>query len=230
MLGLPDSITTCLFDLDGVLTDTARVHRAAWAHAFDPVLARYGQSPFTEDDYTDYVDGKPRADGVRDLLAARGIDADEQQIAEIADRKNREVLTLIDTEGVEVFAGSFNYVSAAVHIGLLRVVVSSSANTEAVLRTTGLDAVMDGRIDGVIAAQRGLHGKPAPDTYLAGAELVEVPPEQAAVFEDATAGVEAGRRGGFGFVIGVNRLDGHHARALRDHGADVVVTDLGDLL
>jgi beta-phosphoglucomutase family hydrolase len=230
MLGLPDQITTCLFDLDGVLTDTARVHRSAWKQTFDPLLAEHGQPPFTEDDYNDYVDGKPREDGVRDFLRSRDIDADEDEVRHIGDRKNEFVLHLIESDGVDVFPGSRRYLRAAREAGLHRIVVSSSANTAAVLGSTGLDEYVENRIDGVVAKQRHLAGKPAPDTFLAGAELADTDAAAAAVFEDATAGVEAGHAGGFGFVVGVNRLDEAHGHALKEHGADVVVQDLEELL
>ena len=239
MLSLPDDIATCLFDLDGVLTDTASVHRLAWAAAFDPVLKAHGQPAFTDQDYEDAVDGKPRLDGVRDLFAARGIDIpeggdtdseDAETVHGIAARKNADLLRRIRDDGVTVFPGSQAYLHAVVGAGLHRIVVSSSANTADVLKVTGLAPLIEGRIDGVTIVERGLPGKPAPDSFLAGAELAGTPPSRAAVFEDATAGVQAGRSGGFGFVVGVNRHDEAHAQALRDHGADLVVTDLGDLL
>ena len=238
-MGLPDHVTACLFDLDGVLTDTAAVHRAAWAATFDPVLKAHGQAPFTQDDYDEYVDGKPRLDGVRDFLTARGLDVpegadgdppDAETIHGIAERKNRDVLNRIKTQGVEVFPGSRRYLEAAAAAGLRRIVVSSSANTGEVLDVTGLAELVEGRVDGVTIKQLGIPGKPAPDSFLEGAKRAGVAPAAAAVFEDATSGVEAGHRGRFGFVVGVNRLDDHHAQALRDHGADVVVNDLGELL
>jgi beta-phosphoglucomutase family hydrolase len=238
VLGLPDQIRACLFDLDGVLTDTAAVHRRAWAATFDPVLQAHDEPPFSEQDYEDHVDGKPRLDGVRDFLAARGIElaeggpddpADADTLNGIAARKNADVLRLIKKEGVQVFDGSRRYLEAAKDAGLARIVVSSSANTREVLAVTGLDALVEGRVDGVTITEQHLPGKPAPDSFLAGAELAGVPPAQAAVFEDATAGVEAGRRGNFGFVVGVNRHDDAHADSLRAHGADIVVSDLADL-
>jgi beta-phosphoglucomutase family hydrolase len=239
MLGLPDAISACLFDLDGVLTDTAAVHRAAWAAAFDPVLAAHGQPAFTERDYEDYVDGKPRLDGVRDLFAARGIPLaeggpgdppDAETVYAIGQRKQADVIRRIRTDGVHVFEGSRRYLQQAAGAGLRRVVVSSSANTADVLAATGLDEYVDDRVDGVTIARTGMPGKPAPDSFLAGARLAGVAPANAAVFEDATAGVEAGRRGNFGYVVGVNRHDDQHAAALREHGADVVVSDLAELL
>jgi beta-phosphoglucomutase family hydrolase len=239
MLGLPDPVSACLFDLDGVLTDTAAVHRAAWAATFDPVLKAHGLPPFTENDYDEYVDGKPRLDGVRDFLRSRGLDVpegsdddppDAETVHAIGERKNKDVLDRIRRGGVVVFPGSRRYLEAAVKSGLHRVVVSSSANTGEVLAVTGLAGLVEGRVDGVTLEQEGIPGKPAPDSFLAGARKAGVPPEQAAVFEDATSGVEAGRRGGFGFVVGVNRLDDHHGEELRKHGADIVVRDLGELL
>jgi beta-phosphoglucomutase family hydrolase len=239
MLGLPDGVTACLFDLDGVLTDTASVHRAAWKHTFDQLLEARGQSPFTAQDYLDYVDGKPRADGVRDFLASRGIHLPEgdpgdpperQTVNGVGNRKNVVLLDRIHNDGVAVYDGSRRYLEAARDAGLRRAVVSSSANTEAVLKVTGLAELVEGRVDGVTLATQHLAGKPAPDSFLAGARLLGVPAAAAAVFEDATAGVAAGHAGEFGYVVGVNRLDDLHAEALRQHGASVVVTDLGELL
>jgi beta-phosphoglucomutase family hydrolase len=239
MLGLPDRIAACLFDLDGVLTDTASVHRAAWKQTFDQLLESRGQPPFTAQDYLDYVDGKPRADGVRDFLASRGIhlpegDPDDpperQTVNGVGNCKNVALVERIHTDGVTVYDGSRRYLEAARDAGLRRAVVSSSANTEAVLKVTGLAELVEGRVDGVTLATKHLAGKPAPDSFLAGARLLDVPAAAAAVFEDATAGVAAGHAGEFGYVVGVNRLDGLHAEALRQHGASVVVSDLADLL
>ena len=239
MLGLPDSIRVCLFDLDGVLTDTASVHRAAWKDTFDPVLAKHGQSPFTADDYAEYVDGKPRLDGTRDFLRSRTLDIpeggaddgpDDETVHGIAARKNDEVLAKIKQDGVKVYPGSQRYLEAAKDAGLRRIVVSSSANTEQVLKVTGLDALVEGRVDGKTIDEQGLKGKPAPDSFLAGAKLVGATPEECVVFEDATSGVAAGRSGRFGYVVGVNRIDDKHAADLAEDGATVVVDDLADLL
>ena len=240
-LGLPPNITTCLFDLDGVLTQTARVHNAAWKQAFDEFLrARDGDDfvPFDpHHDYDTYVDGKPRPDGVRDFLASRHITLPEgtpddpptaQTVNGLGNRKNVELLKKIDEDGVDVYAGSVAYLEAAQQAGLRRIVVSSSANTEQVLRVTGLDRYVEGRIDGVTLREENLRGKPAPDPFLAGAALAGAAPAEAAVFEDALSGVESGRAGNFGYVIGVDRVG--QADALRQHGADVVVDDLADLL
>jgi beta-phosphoglucomutase family hydrolase len=243
-LGLPDEVTACLFDLDGVLTNTAAVHSKAWAEMFDAYLqeraTRTGE-PFVAfdpaSDYEQYVDGKPRDDGVRDFLASRNIrlpeggpddGPDAETVWRLGERKNDIVQRRIHEDGVEVFDGSRRYLEAAQQAGLRRAVVSSSANTAEVLKVTGLAPLLEERIDGVIAAERHLPGKPAPDTYLAGARALGVTPEEAAVFEDALAGVEAGRAGGFACVVGVDRVG--QAAELKQHGADVVVRDLGDLL
>jgi beta-phosphoglucomutase family hydrolase len=239
MLGLPDTVTTCLFDLDGVLTDTASVHRAAWKQMFDAFLAGRGQPPFTDQDYASYVDGKPRADGVRDFLSSRQITLPEgggddppgaETVHGLGNRKNELLLDRIHRDGVRVYEGSRRYLEQARDAGLRRVVVSSSANTKDVLQVTGLAPLVEGRVDGLTLIQEGLRGKPAPDSFLAGARLAGVDAAQAAVFEDALAGVEAGRAGGFGCVVGVNRLNRDHAAALRAHGASVVVNDLEELL
>ncbi|WP_127573587.1 HAD family hydrolase [Georgenia faecalis] len=243
MLGLPDGVRACLFDLDGVLTQTAGLHTLAWTRTFDDVLRQHAQRtgtpyvPFDPvADYATYVDGKRRADGVRDFLASRGIrlplgtPADAPTFATVngvGNRKNALLLQLITDRGVEVFEGSRRYVEAARDAGLRRAVVSSSANTALVLRVTGLDALMEVRVDGTVARELGLPGKPAPDTFLEAARQLGVPPREAAVFEDALAGVEAGRAGQFGYVVGVDRLG--QREALAEHGADVVVEDLAEL-
>jgi beta-phosphoglucomutase family hydrolase len=232
VLGLPDGVTALLFDLDGVLTQTAKVHAAAWKQMFDEFLRERdgeGFRPFDlRDDYEQYVDGKPRYDGVRSFLQSRGVPADDELVHRLGDRKNELVLDLIRTQGVEVYEGSVRYLRAARDAGLRRAVVSSSANTLDVLRVTGIEDLLEERVDGIVAEQEHLPGKPAPDTFLEGARRLGVEPAQAAVFEDALAGVEAGRAGHFGCVIGVDRVG--HADALRAHGADRVVQDLAELL
>jgi beta-phosphoglucomutase family hydrolase len=244
MLGLPDGVTACLFDLDGVLTQTAKLHDAAWKQMFDAYLrgraAGSGEQfvPFDPvNDYDEYVDGKPRYDGVRSFLRSRGIDLPDgspddppgaETIAGLGNRKNEIVLSLIRERGVEPYEGSVRYVRAARDAGLRRAVVSSSANTRDVLAAAGIDDLFEARIDGIVAERDRLAGKPAPDTFLAGARALGVAPGQAAVFEDALAGVEAGRSGDFGFVVGVDRVG--QSEALRAHGADVVVRDLGELV
>ena len=240
MLGLPDTVTTCLFDLDGVLTDTASVHRKAWKRMFDAYLeARDGNEfqPFTDEDYNQYVDGKPRQDGVRDFLRSRAIQLPEgspddnpgaETVWGLGNRKNDNVQDEIRRNGVEVYEGSRRYLQLAQQQGLRRIVVSSSANTAMVLEVTGLDEYVEGRIDGITLREQHIKGKPAPDSFLAGARLAGAPAAQAAVFEDAVAGVAAGHAGNFGFVVGVDRVG--HADALRTHGADVVVQDLSELI
>src|SRR5437588_257122 len=244
MLGLPDGVSACLFDLDGVLTQTAKVHAAAWKQMFDEYLRRRASDrgdelvPFDEvSDYDEYVDGKPRYEGVRSFLEARGIQLpqgtpadppDAETVDGLGNRKNELVLAIIHERGVEPYEGSVRYVHAARDAGLRRAVVSSSTNCRDVLRAAGIDQEFDEIIDGVVAEREHLAGKPAPDTYLAGARAVAVKPSEAAVFEDALAGVEAGRAGQFGIVVGVDRVG--QADALREHGAEIVVQDLAEML
>jgi beta-phosphoglucomutase family hydrolase len=244
VLGLPDGIRGCLFDLDGVLTKTAKVHDAAWKQMFDAYLreraARTGAKfvPFDPvTDYDEYVDGKPRQDGTRSFLASRGIELPEgseddppeaETVHGLGNRKNQILLQLIHTGGVEAYEGSVRYVRAVRDAGLRRAVVSSSANCRDVLVAAGIEDLFEARIDGLTAEREHLHGKPAPDTFLAGARALGLEPAAAAVFEDALAGVAAGRAGKFGHVIGVDRVG--QADELREHGADVVVTDLAELL
>ena len=243
MLGLPDHVHAGLFDLDGVLTKTATVHAAAWKEMFDGFLRRRAAEtggPFVpfdaHDDYDRYVDGRPRADGVRSFLGSRGIELPEGSAGDppdaatvhgLGNRKNELVLAKL-AGGVEVYPGSVRYVEALRDAGLPRAVVSSSANTRAVLEVTGLDKLFDAVVDGVVAEREKLAGKPFPDTFLAAARRLGVDPSEAAVFEDALAGVEAGRAGRFGCVIGVDRVG--QSGELRRHGADVVVSDLAMLL
>lgn len=244
VLGLPDTVTACLFDLDGVLTQTARVHNAAWEEMFNAYLrdraTRMGEPfvPFDPDrDYRQYVDGRPRADGVRTFLASRGIALPEgapddppeaETVHGLGNRKNVLLLRVLKEQGVQVYEGSVAYLRAARDAGLRRAVVSASANCRDVVAAAGIADLLEVTVDGVVAAREGLRGKPHPDTFLAGARLLGVPPERAAVFEDALAGVQAGRDGGFGYVVGVDRVG--HAAALRENGAHVVVDDLAELL
>jgi beta-phosphoglucomutase family hydrolase len=244
MLGLPDGSRACLFDLDGVLTDTASVHAAAWKQMFDDYLrarAERDGTPFhpfdVKDDYGPYVDGRPRLDGTRGFLSSRGIELpegspddapDTETLWGLSTRKNDLVQEKIRTVGVDVYPGSVRYLHAVKEAGLFAACVSSSANAEQVLQVAGLSALIDHRVDGVVAKQRGLPGKPAPDTFLAAAADLGVAKEEAVVFEDALAGVASGRAGGFGYVVGVDRIG--HADALREHGADIVVRDLEELL
>lgn len=244
MLGLPDGIRACLFDMDGVVTKTAVVHAAAWKEMFDEFLRQWSAkngTPFVPFDsaheYDEYVDGKPRLDGTRAFLESRGISLPEGSegdppgaptIYGLSNRKNELVLAVLKRDGVEVYEGSRRYIEAVRAAGLRTAIVSSSANTEAVLDAGGVADLFDVRVDALIAKARGLHGKPAPDTFLEAARMLDTPAAEATVFEDALAGVAAGRAGNFGFVVGVDRVG--QADALRSHGADIVVQDLGELL
>jgi len=244
VFGLPDGVTACLFDLDGVLTQTAKVHAAAWKRMFDDYLRQRASArgeqfvPFDPvKDYDEYVDGKPRYDGVRSFLAARGIelpegDAEDPPSAEtvhgLGNRKNELVLEMIRKDGVQPYEGSVRYAKAVKEAGLRRAVVSSSTNCRDVLHGAGIFELFEEIIDGNVAEKEHLAGKPAPDTFLAGARALGVEPAVAAVFEDALAGVEAGRAGSFGCVVGVDRVG--QADALRAHGASIVVSDLAELL
>jgi beta-phosphoglucomutase family hydrolase len=237
-------VRACLFDLDGVLTETAKVHAAAWKEMFDQFLraraSKAGEQfvPFDQkDDYDAYVDGKPRYDGVRSFLASRRIELPEgkpddppsaETVCGLGNRKNEIVLRMIHEEGVEAYPGSRRYLEAARDAGLRRAVVSSSTNCRDVLEAAGIEDLLEARIDGVVAEREHLKGKPAPDTYLAGARALDVTPDAAAIFEDALAGVEAGRGGGFACVVGVDRVG--QAKALREHGATMVVRDLAELI
>ena len=241
---LPEGIAACLFDLDGVLTQTAKIHAAAWKQMFDGFLREWAErkgEPFQAfdrpTDYDEYVDGKPRLDGVRSFLESRGIELpmgspsdppEAETVHGLGTRKNELVLELIREQGVEPYEGSVRFVETVRELGLRRAVVSASTNCRDVLASAGIEHLFEVRIDGVVAEREGLAGKPAPDTFLAAARAFEVEPAHAAVFEDALAGVEAGRAGDFGFVVGVDRTG--QADALRRRGADVVVQDLAELL
>jgi beta-phosphoglucomutase family hydrolase len=239
VLGLPGSVRACLFDLDGVLTRTATVHMAAWKRTFDEFLRRTDPAAreFTQEDYNRYVDGKPRLDGVRDFLASRGITLpegtpddppDAATVHGVGLRKNQLVHAELAEHGVEVYPGSIRYLRAAREAGLATAVVTASRNGRQVIEAGGFADLIDTRVDGEVAAAQNLRGKPAPDTYLAGAHALGVPPAAAVVFEDALAGVAAGRAGDFGYVVGVDRVG--QADALAASGADVVVRDLAELL
>jgi beta-phosphoglucomutase family hydrolase len=239
-LGLPKEILACLFDLDGVITKTAVVHAAAWKRTFDDFLRQRdgdGFRPFDDTaDYDEYVDGLPRADGVRTFLASRGVELpegapddppDRMTVQGLGNRKNDLLLELIRSDGVEAYDGTLRYVEAARASGLRTAVVSSSTNCRDILRSVGAESLFDVRIDGVVAAERRLPGKPHPDTFLAAARDLGVEAAESAVFEDALAGMDAGRSGHFGYVVGVDRVG--QGAALRAHGADIVVRDLAEL-
>lgn len=242
--GLPIEISACLFDLDGVLADTVQIHRNAWAAMFNSFLLERAQmtsgafTPFDEwRDYDAHIDGKLRYDGVRDFLASRGIelpegrpsdDPTEKTVCGLGNRKERAVIATLRANGVTAFPGSARYLRAVQDAGYRRAVVSASTNCRAILRRAGLEGLLEVRVDGRSARELGLRGKPAPDTYLEAARRLAVPPSHAAVFEDAVAGVESAVSGGFGFVVGIDR--GGTGRDLAQHGANVVVRDLSELL
>jgi beta-phosphoglucomutase family hydrolase len=244
MFGLPDGVSACLFDMDGVVTQTAVLHAAAWKETFDEFLRARAEStgtPFVpfdpHADYDAYVDGKPRLDGTRSFLESRGIELPEgtpddppgtPTLYGLSNQKNNLVLAKIAAGGIQVYPGSITYIRSVQDKGISTAIVSASANTVQVLKSAGIEDLFDARIDGVIAKQRGLRGKPAPDTFLAAAEALGKSAKQASVFEDAQAGVAAGRAGGFALVVGVDRVG--QAQALLEHGADIVVKDLADLL
>ncbi len=244
LLGLPDHIDGLLFDMDGVLTQTAKVHAQAWKQAFDEFLKARAEAgaekfvPFDKvADYDQYVDGMPREDGVRSFLASRDVHLpegsqddppDAQTVYGLGNAKNQIVLKLIHDDGVEPYEGSVRYVNAARKAGLRCAVVSSSANTHDVLKVAGIADLFEAVIDGLVIQRDHLKGKPAPDSFLAGAKALGVEPAQAVVYEDALAGVAAGHAGSFAYVVGVDRV-GQRAELLK-HGADVVVDDLAELL
>ena len=244
MLGLPEAITACLFDMDGVITQTAKVHDAAWKEMFDAFLRDWSAShdqPFVPfdpvADYEQYVDGKPRLEGTASFLESRGIELPMGEESDppgtptiwgLGNKKNDLIQQVIERDGVQAYEGSVRYVNAAREAGLRTAIVSSSANTEAVLKAAGVDGLFEVRVDHQVAEADHLRGKPAPDTFLEAARLLGVEAANATVYEDALAGVAAGRAGKFGFVIGVDRVG--QATELHAHGADVVVKDLADLL
>ncbi len=233
-----------LFDLDGVLTDTARVHTAAWKETFDDFLRERaidtGQPfvPFDPDaDYKRYVDGMPRYDGVRRFLSSRGIELPEGEPSDpptaltvhgLGNRKNDLVTALFDRGGIEPYPGSVRLVERLRTAGVATAVVSSSRNCVEALRAAGISHLFDAVVDGVVAAELGLPGKPAPDTFLEAARRLGVPVDRAVVVEDAISGVQAGRAGGFALVVGVDREG--QPEQLVAAGADVVVADLGELV
>jgi beta-phosphoglucomutase family hydrolase len=238
-----DRFDAVLFDLDGVITSTAEQHYRAWKAMFDQFLRRRsersgaGFEPFERADYHRHVDGLPRYDGVRRFLRSRGIELEEgvtedppttDTVHGLGNRKNDLVNEIIHDEGVEPYAGSVTLLHRLRRDGMKTAVVSSSRNCAVVLEAAGITDLFDARVDGEVAAELGLPGKPAPDTFLAAAQGLGVAPDRAVVVEDALSGVEAGRNGGFGLVVGVDRVG--QAEALREHGADLVVTDLAELI
>jgi beta-phosphoglucomutase family hydrolase len=239
-----DKYDAVLFDLDGVITDTASIHGACWKQMFDEYLQKRATQtgeafrPFDPvEDYRLHVDGKPRFDGVRDFLRSRGIrlpegsphdPAQAETVGGLGNRKNRLVTRAIEEKGVEVYEGSVRFIEQLRRRGVKVAVVSSSENCEAVLRAANVEALFEVRVDGAMVEAQHLAGKPAPDTFLIAARLLGVEPARAVVVEDALSGVEAGLAGNFGLVVGVARRG--NAEELRRHGAHLVVSDLGELI
>jgi len=240
----PDRFDAVLFDLDGVLTSTAKLHAAAWKEAFDRFLRAHAETtgqtfrPFDiATDYARHVDGRLRQDGVRAFLTSRKISLPEGKMDDapgfetlhaVGNMKNERFQELLQQGGLEVFEGSLRLVHFLRSCGMKTAVVTASRNGATILEAAHIQDLFDVRVDGVVAAEFGLPGKPAPDTFLKAAELLQVPPARAVVVEDALSGVVAGRSGGFGLVIGVDRKQ--HGEELREHGADWVVQDLSELL
>ncbi len=230
-----------IFDLDGVITDTASLHARAWKIVFDEFLAASSQPgadrPFdAADDYLEYVDGRNRLEGIRGFLRSRNIDiadgapadnTDAWSIHSIAARKNPIFLDLVDKEGAHVFPGSAALIEQCRRAGIRLGCVSASRNCRRILSAVGLEKAFQSIVDGIVAAESGLRSKPAPDMYLQCAQNLDVEPGQAVVFEDAEAGVAAARAGRFGLIIGVDRAT--HAAGLTRAGADTVIGDLGEI-
>jgi beta-phosphoglucomutase family hydrolase len=235
---LLDTFAAVLFDLDGVLTPTAEVHMRAWERMFSDFLARHGDArPYTEQDYFDHIDGKPRYDGVRSFLTSRGIELpegspddppDAETVCGLGNRKNVEFSRVLDSDGVQAYPGSVRLVDQLAEQGVALAVVSSSRNARPVLSAAGLIDRFAVIVDGNVAAERSLAGKPAPDTFVAAAQDLGVEVDRAVVMEDALSGVAAGRAGSFGLVVGVDR--GAGADRLKESGADIVVSDLAELV
>jgi trehalose 6-phosphate phosphatase len=237
----PDKIRAFVFDLDGVLTDTEKLHVAAWKRMFDEFLRKRAKDDgsfrqFQRSDYLKYVDGKPRYDGARDFLESRHVSipygseqdpSDKETVCGLANRKNDYYRELLDEEGAEVFKTSVAFIKAIRARGLKTAIISSSKNCAKILRVTGTESLFDARVDGVDLESLGIPGKPDPAMFLEAARRIKVKPREAAVVEDALAGVEAGAHGRFGLVVGVARS--RNARGLKKHGARVVVTDLKEL-
>ncbi len=239
-----DRFDAVLFDLDGVLTDTAKVHAACWKRMFDDFLrerAEKRDEPFQPfdiaTDYKLYVDGRPRFEGVRTFLESRGIELpngdpneppNHKTICGLGNQKDEMVTVAFESEGIEAYEGSVALVRHLREQGIKTGVVSASSNCESVLKAVGIADLFDGRVDGVVISRLNLAGKPAPDTFLKAAEELGVEPKRAVVVEDAISGVQAARDGGFGLIVGVDRKG--DAEALRENGAEIVVNDLGEML
>jgi alpha,alpha-trehalase len=229
----PDQYDGVIFDMDGVVTDTASVHAAAWRRMFDEFLggrtagSNEDVRRFTPDDYREYVDGKPRYDGVSAFMAARGIRIDPDTVRELGDRKDGYFHELIASDGVRAYGSTVALIRALSDCGIRTGVISASKNSVAVLAAAAVENLFDVRVDGIVMEGLGLPGKPDPAIFLEAARRLDVRPDRAVVVEDALAGVTAGRHGGFGLVIGVDRTG--HSDELSWHGADVVVQDLAEV-
>jgi beta-phosphoglucomutase-like phosphatase (HAD superfamily) len=244
MLGLPSTLRACVFELDGVLANSAAVHRAAWEETLNEFLLRRPSQAGREvvlfgprDDYEKHIDGRPRVDGVREFLASRGISLDtgreddppgKETVYGLANRKNAALQSHLARQGLSAFGGSRRYLAAARHAGLRRAVVSVSVNTNAMLDLSGLAPLLDAAVDGETMRSEGLRVRPAPDAFLAASRRLGIEPERSAVFVHTFAGIEAARAGGFAYVIVVERSG--QAEVMLDHGADRVVTDLTGLM
>ncbi len=240
----PERFDAVLFDLDGVLTDTAKVHAACWKKMFDEFLRKQAESrgeecrPFSiTEDYYLYVDGRLRSDGVRDFLRSRNINLpegdpdappDSETVCGLGNRKNDMVNEVLESEGLGVYQGSVAWLRHLRDQGIKTAVVSASSNCKTVLNSAKILDLFDTIVDGTVAADLGLAGKPSPDTYLNAAEQLGAEPKRTVVVEDAISGVQAGRSGGFGLVIGVARKG--NIKELKENGADLVVTDLSELI
>ena len=231
-------IAAVIFDMDGVITETASVHAAAWKRMFDEYLAARddSQRPFSDDDYQLYVDGKPRYDGVADFLRSRGVELprgeptdspETETVCGLGNRKQEMFVRTLREEGATAFPSSVELIHRLRGAGVGTAVISASRNCAEVLESAGVIDLFDARVDGEVADELGLAGKPDPAVFLEAARRLGVAPAEAAIVEDAIVGVEAGGRGGFALVIGVDRVG--QADRLRSHGADIVVDDLGEL-
>lgn len=236
LLQSPVTVETVVFDMDGVITDTATVHRVAWKQLFDDYLHERSSTTdepfveFTETDYLRFVDGKRREDGVASFLSSRGIDPADELVRHLATRKNDYFLTIVDRDGVTAFPDTIGFVRDLKSAGVATALITASRNAVPVLGGAGLLDLFEVRVDGIVAAELDLPGKPAPDVFLEAMRRVGGEVSSTAIVEDAVSGVQAGAAGGFALVIGVDRTDGdEHAARLAAEGADVVVTALDQL-
>lgn len=235
LLAAPVPVSTVVFDMDGVITDTATVHRVAWKQLFDDYLKARSEETgeefveFTETDYLAYVDGKRREDGVSAFLASRGIDPVPDLVAELSQAKNGYFLAILDRDGVTAFDDTINFIKELTDAGVHTALITASRNAVPVLGGAGLLDLFEVRVDGIVAAEMNLPGKPAPDVFVEAMKRVGGELSTTAIVEDAVSGVQAGAAGGFALTIGVNRVDDEHGERLADGGADVVVRRMDEL-